>query len=102
MYQQATIAIENVPVYTTVAAAIQASFAPAAVEPFLRRVGQRRLRVRDFEGILAAGLLGSETEDAYRQLGNSDRGQIRELYLRSVEQVEPALRGKHRKVYAYY
>ena len=102
MYQQATIAVENVPVYTTVANAIQASFAPAAVDHFLGRVGQRKLRVRDFEQILAAGLLGSGTEAAYRQLGDSDRGQIRELYLHSLEQVEPGLRGKHLKVYAYY
>jgi hypothetical protein len=102
MYQQATIAVENVPVYSTVASAIQASFAPAAVDQFLDRVGRQKLRVREFEKVLAAGLLGKGTEAAYRQLGDSDRGQIRELYLHSLEQVEPALRGKHLKVYAYY
>jgi alpha-glucuronidase len=102
MYEQATIAVQNVPVHTSVATAIQASFAPTAVDDFLRRVGRQKLRVRDFERILAAGLLGNGTEAAYRQLSDSDRGLIRELYLKSVEQVSPEMRGRHMKVYAYY
>jgi hypothetical protein len=68
----------------------------------LKRVEQAKLRVRSFEQVLEQGLLGDGTKGSYAQLGDSDRGQIRELYLHSVEQVAPELRGKYLKVYAYY
>jgi hypothetical protein len=102
MFQQATIPIENPAVFEPVKAAIDASLAPAGVGKFLKRVEQAKLRVRDFERVLEQGLLGNATKANYAQLGDGDRGQIRELYLRSVEQVAPELRGKYLKVYAYY
>ena len=102
MFQQATIAIENPAVFEPVKAAIDASFAPSAVDGFLKRVEHTKLHVRNFEQLLQQGLLGDAAKSGYGQLGDSDRGQIRELYLRSVEQVTPELRGKHLKVYAYY
>ena len=52
--------------------------------------------------MLDKGLLGQEAIAAYERLGNLDRGQIRELYLASVEHVAPELRAKYLKVYAYY
>ena len=52
--------------------------------------------------MLARGLLGKDTAEAYRQLGDSDRGQVREFYLSLVEQVPPELRSRFLKVYAYY
>jgi hypothetical protein len=58
--------------------------------------------VRDFEGLLRRGLLGATTAEAYQALGNSDRGQARELYLSLVEKVAPELRSRFLKVYAYY
>ena len=102
MFEQATIPIENSAVFEPVKAAIEASFAAAGVDKFLKRVEQANLRVRNFEQVLERGLLGDAARAGYAQLGDSDRGQIRELYLRSVEQVTPELRGKHLKVYAYY
>ena len=102
MFQQATIPIENSAVFEPVKAAIDQTFLAPAVGNFLKRVEQAKLRVRDFEHVLAQGLLGDAAKAGYAQLGDSDRGQIRELYLRSVEQVAPELRGKHLKVYAYY
>ena len=102
MFQQATIPIENPAVFEPVKAAIETSFAAAGVGKFLKRVEQAKLRVRNFEQVLEQGLLGDATKVSYAQLGDSDRGQIRELYLRSVEQVAPELRGKYLKVYAYY
>jgi len=57
---------------------------------------------RQFEQVLAGGLLGADTQAKYGTLGNSDRGQIREQYLRLVEKVDPALRAKFLKLYAYY
>jgi hypothetical protein len=102
MFQQATIPIENPAVFEPVKAAIEASFAPAAVGKFLNRVEHAKLRVRNFEQVLEQGLLGDAAKTGYAQLGDSDRGQIREFYLRSVEQVAQETRGKYLKVYAYY
>ena len=53
-------------------------------------------------GVLNQGLLGGDTRNQYNQLGNADRGQIREFYLASLEQVSPELREKFFKLYAYY
>jgi hypothetical protein len=77
-------------------------FAPRNVAGYLKRVQRSRLRVRDFEGLLERGLLGASSAEAYRVLGDSDRGQARELYLSLVEQVGPELRRRFLKVYAYY
>jgi len=65
-------------------------------------VQRSKLRVRDFEGLLERGLLGATAAEAYRFLGDSDRGQARELYLSLVEKVAPELRTRFLKVYAYY
>ena len=102
MFEQATIAIERPEIFEPVTAAIEAAFAPAAVGGFLKRVERAKLRVRDFEHVLGKGLLGDAAKSSYAELGDSDRGQVRELYLHSVEQVAPELRGKYLKVYAYY
>ena len=102
MFQQATIPIENPAVFDSVKAAIEAAFATPTVGKFLHRVERAKLRVRDFEQILDQGLLGDAAKAGYAQLGDSDRGQIRELYLRSVEHVPQEIRGKYLKVYAYY
>jgi RecA/RadA recombinase len=85
-----------------VRSAIQAAFASPTTDKFLKRIAAERLRVRDFELVLSKGLLGQEALTAYGHLGNLDRGQIRELYLASVEHVAPELRAKHLKIYAYY
>jgi hypothetical protein len=102
MFEKPVLGIEDSPSYDTVRSAIQAAFAPAAADRFLKRVGAQRLRVRDFESVLGKGLLGQEAIAAYGRLGNLDRGQIRELYLAAVEHVAPELRTKYLKVYAYY
>ena len=102
MFEKPVLGIEDSPSYDTVRSAIQAAFALAAADRFLKRVGAQRLRVRDFESVLGKGLLGQEAIAAYGRLGNLDRGQIRELYLAAVEHVAPELRTKYLKVYAYY
>jgi hypothetical protein len=102
MFEKPVLGVEDGPSYDVVRSAIQAAFTPAAADRFLKRVGAQRLRVRDFETVLGKGLLGQEPIAAYERLGNLDRGQIRELYLASVEHVAPELRAKYLKVYAYY
>jgi hypothetical protein len=102
MFQQAVLAVQDAKDFDQVHKALEAVFARQRVESFLNSVQKNKLRARQFEAILAAGLLGSETPALYAKLGNSDRGQIREQYLRMVEKVEPAIRAKFLKVYAYY
>jgi hypothetical protein len=102
MFEKPVLEVEDGPSYDVVRSAIQAAFAPAAADRFLKRVETQRLRVRDFESVLGKGLLGQEAIAVYGRLGNLDRGQIRELYLASVEHVAPELRAKFLKIYAYY
>ncbi len=102
MFEQAVIPIHDEKTFAEVRQAIDGSFAPARVEQFLRKVSGARLRVRQFEQVLAHGFLGQPAQKTYAALGNSDQGQIREHYLRSVEQVAPEVRQKFFKVYALY
>jgi hypothetical protein len=102
MYEQATIPVQDEKSFGQVRAAIERSFAPAAAAGFLQRIERERLRAREFEAILERGLLGIDAANGYRNLGDGDRGQIREFYLRQVELVPPELRAKYLKAYAYY
>jgi hypothetical protein len=102
MFEQAVLPIEDEATYTSVRQALDKAFSSAQVAGFLDRVARARLRARQFEAILASGLLGRETPAAYAKLGDSDRGHVREEYLSMVERVAPELRAKYLKVYAYY
>ena len=102
MFEQAVLPIQDQATFAQVEAALQRAFAPSGVSEFLKRLGRARLRARQFEAILASGLLGSNTAGAYAALGDSDRGHVRERYLEMVEKVAPELRAKFLKVYAYY
>jgi hypothetical protein len=102
MFEKPVLEVEDVRSYDIVRSAIHTAFASPATDKFLKRIAAERLRVRDFESVLGKALLGKEALAAYSTLGNLDRGQIRELYLASVEHVAPELRAKHLKIYAYY
>jgi hypothetical protein len=102
MYEQATIPVQDEKTYTGVRHPIDEAFAPARVAAFLKSIGGARLRVRQFESVLAQGLLGTEAQKSYAALGDSDRGQIREHYLRQVERVAPEVRQKFFRLYASY
>jgi hypothetical protein len=102
MYEQAVLPIQDEKTFAEVHRALESAFASAKVASFLRHVQRARLRARQFEAILAAGLLGPDAAAKYAALGDSDRGQVREQYLSMVEHVDPAIRAKFLKVYAYY
>jgi len=102
MYEKALIPVENQQTYGEVHAAIASHFAAPNVTNFLKSVERASLRIRSFEAVAAAGLLGNAIAASYKKLGNADQGQIREFYLASVEKVEPTLRAKYLKLYAYY
>jgi len=102
MYEQAVLPVQDQRTFAEVHAALEKAFAPTAVVNFLRGVQRAKLRARQFEAVLADGLLGADTSTKYAALSDSDRGQIRERYLSMVERVDPAVRAKFLKVYAYY
>jgi hypothetical protein len=102
MFVQTVLPINDEAHFAAVKASLDPLFSTGNVAGFLKQVKRSKLRVRDFENLLQRGLLGAATAEAYRALGDSDRGQARELYLSLVEQVPPELRSKFLKVYAYY
>jgi hypothetical protein len=102
MYEQAVLAVADPEPFGVVKAAIEASFSAAGIAAFLKSVEHSGSRIRDFQGVLGKGLLGSAAVAEYGKLGTSDQGQIRELYLASLERVAPELRQKFFKLYAYY
>ncbi|MFP5228110.1 MAG: hypothetical protein ACLGXA_10830 [Acidobacteriota bacterium] len=102
MYEQAAIPVQDEKTFADVRHAIDEAFAPAQTAVFLKQVSGARLRVRQFEAVLAHGFLGGQAQKSYAALGDSDRGQIREHYLRQVERVAPDIRQKFFRVYASY
>ncbi|WP_419804240.1 hypothetical protein [Terriglobus sp.] len=102
MYEQAMIAVGNPEAFGTVRQAIESSFSSGKVAGFLSSLQSGKLRVREFEQVLHAGKLGPAASTDYDKLGDGDQGMIRELYLSTLEQVDPELRQKFLKVYAYY
>jgi len=102
MYEQAVLQVADPETFGAVKTAVETSFSSGKVVTFLKSLERAGLRIRDFEAVLAKGLLGSNAAAGYARLGNGDQGQIRELYLASLERVAPELRQKFFKLYAYY
>jgi len=102
MFEQAVLPIQDEKTFAEVHRALEEAFAQPHIARFLGKVKSAGLRARQFEAILASGLLGANTPSKYAALGDADRGQVRERYLSMVERVDPAIRAKFLKVYAYY
>ena len=102
MFDQASIPPQDTARFGEVKTALEQLFAVGQVAGYLRRLQRSKVRARDFEGALKRGLLGEAVTRSYQMLGDSDRGQIRELYLLLVERVATELRTKFLKIYAYY
>jgi hypothetical protein len=111
-FEQATIKIEKQQEFAKLQAAVEQAFLPEKVERFLKQLDRKGIRVREFDGVLAARLLedavgGSAKSDLsawqlYQALPLSDQAQMRELYLSKLETVDIALRHKFKKLYQYY
>ena len=102
LYERPVLGVEDEGNFREVKDAVDQRFSQAGVRDFLRSLDKASLRVRDFAGVLAAGKLGSDAALQYGKLSPSDQGQIRELYLASLEQVAMSLRDRYFKLYAYY
>ena len=101
-YQQAILAIQDPDTFRLVRESIASAFSPSRAAEFLKSVERASLRIRHFEDVLGKGLLGASTAAEYGQLQPGDQGQIRELYLASLEHVSLDLRDRYFKLYAYY
>ena len=109
MFEQATIKVEKEAEFQELKAAINRAFAPDTVEKFLKQVASAGLRIRDFDGVLAKGVLekvgavaGEKAKNLYERLTVTDRAQMKEFYLFKIEEVGPELRAKYHKLYQYY
>ena len=110
-FEQATIKVERETEFEQLKGAISRVFA-RQVEGFLKQLQRSGKRVRDFEAVVANGLLervdealaksGTTAQRLYQALTVSDHGQMREFYLSKIEEVEPALRARFQKLYRYY
>jgi len=107
-FQQPAIKVEKEQEFHELKGAIERALGAGKVEQFLKRLGSRSVRVRDFDAVLASGALdagsgsGKTAKDLYSALTVSDQAQMRESYLFRIEEVEPKLRAKFHKLYQYY
>ncbi len=109
-FEQATIKVQNEPEFARLQAAIEQAFLPGKAERFLKQLERKAVRVRDFDGVLAARALedavGSQealnAAQLYQALPVSDQAQMREFYLSKLEGIDATLRHKFKKLYQYY
>jgi hypothetical protein len=109
-FEQATIKVQKQEEFGKLQAAIELTFLPENVERFFKQLDRKRIRVRDFDAVLAArglegaanGKLDPSAWQLYQALPLSDQAQMREFYLSKLETVDTALRHKFKKLYQYY
>ena len=112
-FEQAAIKIEKQQEFAKLQAAVEQAFLPDKVERFLKQLDRKGIRVREFDGVLAARVLedaacesavssGLSAWQLYQALPLSDQAQMREFYLSKLETVDTALRHKFKKLYQYY
>ena len=105
-FEQAKLAVGNEPAFNEFVGVLALAFSTANVERFLKSVGRKGLRVRQFEQVRDAGLLdqyreGKSVSELWQQLTVSDQSQVREQYLTRLEEVAPEVRAKFAKLYQY-
>jgi hypothetical protein len=106
-FEQAAIKVEKEKEFGELKAAINRAFAPENVEKYLKTVASVGIRIRDFDSVLAKGILDKVAKEQpanglYVALTVSDKAQMKESYLFKVEEVGPELRAKYQKIYQYY
>ena len=111
-FEQATIKVEKEKEFEELKGAINRAFASENVEKYLKQVASQGLRIRDFDSVLAKGVLeqvdktlaesGQSASGLYSALTVPDQAQMKEFYLFKVEEVGPELRAKFHRIYQYY
>ena len=107
-FEQAAIKVQKTQEFGKLQAAVAQAFLPEKVDRFLKQLDRKRIRIRDFDSVLAERALesvgGSElnARQLYESLPVSDQAQMREFYLSQLESVDVALRHRFKKLYQYY
>jgi len=111
-YQQAQIAVTKTEDFEQLKSALERIFGSASVEKFYGKLQSRTVYVREFEKVLALGILesvdgglaksGKSAKALYESLTVSDQALMREFYLERIEKVDTKVRQKYQKVYRYY
>ena|SRR5579872_7570916 len=111
-YQQAPIKVQKTEEFERLRSALDRIFSSAALERFFRKLQASKVRVRDFERVLAIRGLeendpalsgcGKSARQLYDALALSDQALMREFYLERIEQVAPLARKKFQEIYRYY
>jgi len=107
-FEQAAIKVQKEQEFARLQAAVEQAFLPEKVEQFLKQLDRKRIRVRDFDALLAQRVLegfseaGLNAKQLYEALPVSDQALMREFYLSKLEGVEQALRHRFKKLYQYY
>jgi hypothetical protein len=109
IFEQGTIKIEKEREFGELKSAIEKAFSADRIAKYLKVLDSRGIRVRQLDKAFVADAIDRVTGDKagtarglYESLPVSDRSQVRELYLSSVEEVDMALRLKFQKLYQYY
>ena len=107
VFEQPLVKIDKEKEFDELKGLIDQALGPEAMERFLRQLEKRDVRVRQFEQALKLGVLderqsGTTAQTLYGSLTVSDQAQVREFYLSKIEEVDPTLRHKFRKLYQYY
>jgi hypothetical protein len=107
-FEQASIKVEKETEFAALKSIVERAFLTGSVEPLLKLLDRKGVRIRDFNAVLAARALekAAQTEakawGLYQALTLSDQAQIREFYLSKLEEVEAPLRHRFKKLYQYY
>ena len=105
-FEQAAIKVEKAQEFAVLQDAIEQAFRPEKVERFLKQLDAKGIRVRDLDTVLAKQALEesgvANAHQTYEALAVSDQALVREYYLSKLEEVDPALRHKFKKLYQYY
>ena len=109
-FEQALIKVENEKEFAELKGAINRALAPENAGKYLKRVAGAGLRIRNFDLVLAKGVLeqvdgvlaGQSAKGLYAALTMSDQALMKEFYLSKIEEVDATLRTKFHKLYQYY
>jgi hypothetical protein len=111
-FEQVQIPVQKAEDFELLRSAIARAFETATVDKFYRGLRAKGLRVREFEKIVAAGLLeetdsvlarcGKSADALYKTLTVSDQALMREFFLERIETVDAKVRLKYQKAYRYY
>ena len=106
-FVQPIVKIDKEKEFEELKALVSRALAPEEMENFLKKAEKKGVRVRQVEAAFENGIFdeknsGSTALSLYQALTVSDQAQMREFYLSNIEEIEPTLRHKFRKLYQYY